>query len=251
MIFKSPLSFIRNVTKIYYQRSSFACLSSFIVENSSPPEKKTYALNSIGPLSFEILTILFGSMLGDGYMQKREGKCRFKFTQSLERKEYFFYLWELFSKAGYTSPSKPILKTSYNSKTKKRKSYYVFSTYSYGSFMWIHELFYKNNIKVVPLCIEDFLSPRALALWLMDDGCFLPQGGIKLCTHSFTFEEISFLCDVLNKKYQLKCTVQKFGISKSTKKQQYILYINKKSIPALREIVLPFLVPSMHYKVGL
>ena len=33
-----------------------------------------------------------------------------------------------------------------------------------------HELFYKDNIKVIPINLEKLLTARGLAYWIMDDG---------------------------------------------------------------------------------
>jgi hypothetical protein len=54
--------------------------------------------------------------------------------------------------------------------TKKTVYHYGFDSYSYASFNWIRGLFYKDKIKVVPMCIADYLSAKALAIWIMDDG---------------------------------------------------------------------------------
>jgi ubiquinol-cytochrome c reductase cytochrome b subunit len=67
----------------------------------------------------------------------------------------------------------------------------------------IHDAFYKifngQNTKVVPKNIADYLSPLALAVWIMDDGTC--QGsGVIISTNSFPKEEVQFLCDVLKKK---------------------------------------------------
>ena len=78
----------------------------------------------------------------------------------------------------------------------------------------------------------------------MDDGSRVGKG-LKLCTHSFTFEECSRLAFILFEKYQLKAVVQSAG-----KENQYIIYIWKESMPELRKLVKPYMVSSMLYKLG-
>jgi ubiquinol-cytochrome c reductase cytochrome b subunit len=60
-----------------------------------------------------------------------------------------------------------------------------FSTWTYTSFNWIHDIWYKDGIKRVPDCIDLYLTPLALAIWVMDDGCKVNKG-LKFSTNSFT-----------------------------------------------------------------
>jgi len=71
------------------------------------------------------------------------------------------------------------------------------------------------------------------------------RGGIVICTDSFTLEGNQLLQTVL---------VEKFGLSVSIQKRienVYRLYIQKKSRDRLVDLVKPFLISSMVYKVGL
>ena len=48
-------------------------------------------------------------------------------------------------------------------------------------------------------------------------------------------------------RYELKCSIH---IKKNPpKKVEYMIYISESSIAKLREIVLPYTCPSMHYKL--
>lgn len=221
-----------------------------VVKPTKQRKKPTFALNFIGPHDFETLCIIFGTLLGDAHIQKRRNSTRVSFRQCAAHKEHLFSLWEYFNNKGYTSASKPELKTYIHKKTKKRIDHYAFDTYSYASFNWIKDLFYKDKVKIVPNCIADYLSPRALAIWIMDDG-ERHGGGVRLNTQDFTKEEILFLGKVLFDKYKLKCTLHKSKYSERKKTQQYRLYISAKCLNILRSLVVPYLVPSMFYKVGL
>lgn len=119
-----------------------------------------------------------------------------------------------------------------------------FNTWTYSSFNWIHELFYTDGKnKNVPSNIFDYLTPLALAIWIMDDGGKIDQG-LKLSTNSFSFSDCNFLVKVLYDKFKLKASVQSAGVE-----NQYIIYIWKDSMPLLREIVLSYVHPSMKYKL--
>ena len=77
----------------------------------------------------------------------------------------------------------------------------------------------------------------------MDDGTF-KKPGIRIATYCFTKKEVELLVLALETKFKLKCTLQKNNIS-------YQIYIKKESIPLLKELILPYMVPSMLYKLGL
>jgi len=76
----------------------------------------------------------------------------------------------------------------------------------------------------------------------MDDGCWA-KPGVRIATNCFSLEEVKLLVKILNKLYSLQCTIQKID-------DRYSIYILKESIPRLRELVLPHMVPSMVYKLN-
>ena len=120
---------------------------------------------------------------------------------------------------------------------------YEFNTFTFRSFYWIHKMFYKNGKKVVPLNIYEYLTPLALAVWIMDDGG-RANSGLRIASNSFTIKEVELLNDVLNSKYCQETSIQKIGIN-----SQYSIYIKKNSINNLKNIVGPYIHPSMLYKL--
>jgi len=85
---------------------------------------------------------------------------------------------------------------------------YEFNTFTFRSFNWIYEMFYNKGKKVISLKIEKYLTPLALAVWIMDDGGWA-KPGTRIATNSFKLEEVEFLASVLRKNFDLDCTVQK------------------------------------------
>jgi ubiquinol-cytochrome c reductase cytochrome b subunit len=146
------------------------------------------------------------------------------------------------AEAGYCNDNKPVVTTRLGSKGVVRK-YVRFATWTYTSLNFIHDLFYQEGLKIVPKCISDYLSPLALAIWIMDDG-FKVAKGLKLCINSFSYSDCLFLVNVLNQKYGLKSSVHSAGPP-----EQYVIYIWKDSLPILRTIVNPYLHPCMKYKI--
>lgn len=179
-------------------------------------------------------------MLGDGYSEKRSGSTRFTFKQSSRHVEYLMWYHSFLADRGYCNPDKPSMKTTVG-KNGKVYFYYRINTYSSASFNWIYASFYPSAIKIVPQNIATYLTPFALAVWIMDDGG-AQNKGLMLCTYCFSKEDTLLLCSILEEKYALKCTIH----SKATGP---VIYIWPESMDKLCSIVLPYMIPSMAYKV--
>ena len=88
------------------------------------------------------------------------------------------------------------------------------------------------------------IPPVALAHWIMGDGTF---NGITLllCTDYYSIKEVVLLINVLVIKYNIYCTIRYYN-------QRYPrIYILKKCLPKVRQIVLSYMHSSMLYKLGI
>jgi ubiquinol-cytochrome c reductase cytochrome b subunit len=142
--------------------------------------------------------LLFGCLLGDCYGQKRSNSTRFAFKQCSANVEYLMWFHEFLASRGYCSPNKPVLKKTIV-KENKVYFYYRCQTYSYSSFNWIYDSFYLNGVKRVPENIQDYLTPFALAIWIMNDGR-VDQSGLRLSTNCFQEKDVLLLVSILEKK---------------------------------------------------
>ena len=197
----------------------------------------------IGPHNYEIVCIVIGSLLGDGSMEKDGNGSRFAFYQEKTNGEYLLWLHQVISSLGYCKPEIPVIQT--RKRTNGQIRYiYRFRTYTFSSFNWIYEQFYPNKRKVVPQIIHQYLSPLALAVWIMDDATLYKNKGLRFCTNCFTLKEVQYLAIVLEKKYSLNTSIHKTGVV-----NQYGLYIPKSSMAVLTKIVKPHIHPTMLYKL--
>ena len=116
--------------------------------------------------------------------------------------------------------------------------------------MWIYNLFYKKGKKIVPINIENFITPLTLAIWISEDGTFVPstggQGGVRIACNAFSLQEVKYLTNILQTKFNLDVTIQQIYL-----KNKYFIYIKKNSIIDLENLILPYLHNSMYYKLGL
>ena len=200
----------------------------------------------IGPHNKVVLDMIYGTLLGDGHAERRiKGNgTRVTFYQEGSHVSYLLWLHNSFYQLCYCNSKVPEIQTRLGSKGKVRKII-RFNTFTFSSFNWIHDLWYVNGVKVIPLDIEKYLSPLALAIWIMDDGGKVNKA-LKLSTNSYTYLECLLLIKVLFKNFKLKASIQSAGAATG---DQYQIYIWKESMPLLREIVLPYVHSSMKYKL--
>ena len=108
--------------------------------------------------------IIIGCMLGDLSAEKPSvnSNTRIQFKQSLKNKLYIEHLYSLFQE--YCG-SQPLILSNFDSRPNKMKEYKAikFQTLSLPCFNYYRNLFYnKKNIKVVPLNINELLTPKGL-----------------------------------------------------------------------------------------
>ena len=88
----------------------------------------------------------------------------------------------------------------------------------------------KKGKKVIPLNISEYLTPLALAVWVMDDGG-RANNGVRIAANSFTLKEVELLSDVLKSKYNLENTIQNISSAKRARSEKTnILYILKNNL---------------------
>jgi hypothetical protein len=92
--------------------------------------------------------------------------------------------------------------------------------------------------------VENFLSPLALAVWNLVDGCII-SSGLKIASNSFSKIEVLRLCNILQKNFNLKAKIISAG-----KPNQYNFYISKYPIETLTGNVGPYMQPSIYYKLN-
>lgn len=214
-------------------------------------KSRTRALYRIGPHNKEVLSIIICGMLGDWWADKIKGNTqpsvRFSIEQGINNSAYIHSLTLFLNNKGYCSNITPVLvKKVYQN---ERWFNYRLTLFTFTSLMWIYDSFYTENEgssgrkKIVPSWIGEYLTPLGLAHWIMQDGSRQVNQGISIATNNFSFKDCQFLCDILTKKYGLKCTVVKTG-----HEDQWKISIWKKSMPSLVALVKPYIINEMKYK---
>jgi hypothetical protein len=95
------------------------------------------AASRIGPHDEDIISAIVGSLLGDGYANRRsvEG-TRLCYRQSIVHKDYLFWLYDFFYSRGYCSNLEPRKYTRRIKKGGRIQEYYgyEFNTFTFRSF---------------------------------------------------------------------------------------------------------------------
>ena len=81
---------------------------------------------------------------------------------------------------------------------------YRLSIFTFTSLDWVYNGFYSETngftIKGIPSWIELYLTPLALAHWIMQDGSRQFGQGLYIATNSFTYSECVLLANILSTK---------------------------------------------------
>lgn len=205
----------------------------------------------------EIKEIIFGCLLGDGSLEKsiNSKNARFKFSQSLKAKEYFLQQFLLF-KPYFTDNYNYTNYTYLDKRTNKSYSTLSFSTKALPLFTMFYDLFYLNNNKKIPDQENlKFLTPLALAHWIMQDGSFHKNSkGIYLCTDYFNSSDTLRIATFLTQNFGLKCTTPKApkGKINTTREEKNLrIYISATNLVQVQTLVFKHMHPSFLYKIGL
>lgn len=188
--------------------------------------------------------IVIGKILGDGYINKTGN---LNFCQSIIQKEYIEHCYELFKK--YTRSG---IKTQNRQRNNVPLTVLCFDTKAifkeFINIFYRYDEVLKKRIKIIPENLNNLLTARGLAYWIMDDG-FKYNNTIGICTHSFTKQEVEYLKETLKKNFNLDCNIKTTKI-RDTGLVWYVLYINKECYFLLWKLVGEFIIPSMRYKFG-
>lgn len=222
-------------------------VGSYYVFISAFGSPKVNALSRIGPHPLIIVDYLIGLLLSDASLSKRGGPSitgsRLIFEQSLRNVDFFMQVHAVFERHGYCGAYRS--RERIGNLTPDVRTMYAFNSYTFSSWNWIYDLFYDSERKRhISPDLVNYLTPRALAVWIMGDGTYQREG-LVLCTDGFTHTEVELLCSMLRSRFDLVVKVTLSG------KKHPRIRIMKDSMPQLKSLVVPHMHPSMHYKLGI
>ena len=133
---------------------------------------------------------------------------------------------------------KPTILTRNDKRGFTTKTLY-FRTLAMPCLNYYHELFYPDKKKIIPRNLEEFLTARGLAIWIMDDGGKSVHNQTILHTRSYSKEEVLYLQFVLKRNFSLITRLEE------KTKDQWVIYIPVRQTIRLKDIVAPYLLTPL------
>ena len=133
LINKTLLNLNNGIYKLVPQMYIFIYILSFLFISPlqalgpRPNVSRLKGIYRIGPHNIDVISVIFGSLLGDAHGEKRASGTRICFFQEAKNISYLLYLHNFFSTKGYCNPEIPEITTRLGFKGKIRQ-YIRFST---------------------------------------------------------------------------------------------------------------------------
>jgi hypothetical protein len=186
------------------------------------------------------LGLIVGLILGDAYLKKgiNSTNVRIGFKQSIIN---FPFMWATYIGLAHYCNSLPRFEWAYLKSTGLRYGQLVLETRSYPVMNILYTLFIEDGKKIIREELYFYLSPIALAYWIMSYGVS-QQYGLLICTDNFSVPDVVRLINILKIRYDLNCSIH------YTKNKPRI-YIKADSMNKLRILVGPHIIPFSNYKL--
>lgn len=182
--------------------------------------------------------VLYGSLLGDMCISTTSKLYRVQINHGGEQEAYFDHKCKIFKNLLGKVNKTP----RYDKRTQKWYNRYAVRLLAHPKFNELHDLMYINGVKTVTKEWLDKVTPRGLAFWFMDDG----TNSGELATNSFSLEECKLIIKWFDEKWGIKCSLH---TQHKDTNPQYLVYILSKSRPTFYELVRPYFIDSMLYKL--
>jgi hypothetical protein len=184
--------------------------------------------NSEGSLTELEKQVLIGCLMGDATMRKKKNSL-IEFNHSFKQRILVDHLYGIFCRFVLTPPSARA--------GNGWRIAYRFTTRSLAVFNYFYDWFFPNGKKLIPLNLK--LTPRVLAYWIMDDGN-KSYRAMYLNTQKYKKVDQQRLIEKL----------EAMGIHASLNKDKiyWRIRISTFSVPKLKRLVWPYLLPQFYYK---
>ena len=192
-------------------------------------------------LSREQKSILFGIILGDGYLQKTGKKnARLRLEHGGNQKEYLF--WKV-KKLGKFFQGKPKYLERIHPISKRKYSYWRHQSQSTPYLGKLRKIFYPDGKKKIPEDLEKYLTSLTLAVWYMDDGYYYLRDRCSyLYLGNVSQQEAEIVAQNLLEKFDITTRVKE-------KKKGYAIYFSPKEAQKLKNIIKDHILYQFNYKL--
>ena len=198
--------------------------------------------------------IILGTLLGDGYLNKRGTNIRLQLVHGPEQAEYIKFKYDNLKNI---CTERGLKFETFNDKYSPtgKKHCWNFYTHKHEYLEFLYEKIYPNNKKQISEEILEKLTPLSLAIWLCDDGSLQKRKGkirkdgsqiyigarFIICTYSKNINIEKLICKKLKEIFNLNFSIQKHY-------DNFRLSCTTQEFKKLVEIVNPYIIDSMKYK---
>ena len=199
-------------------------------------------MNTYMSLTQKQHAIIIGAILGDSAIEKAWKNPRIRFAHSIRQKEYLFWKYAQLQNIS----SKPALIQEKHWKNVKIYESWQFNTHASDELQKYWREFYQDKKKIItPSLVELLKNPLSLAVWFIDDGYKRNDcNALRLSTDAFSMSEQKLLQSMLERNFHIPTKLHKKG-------KYWNIYIPQTSARRFVEIVKPYILPSMAYKIHL
>lgn len=185
--------------------------------------------NTVGSLSETQRSVIIGSLLGDGAMRCK-ANALIEFNHSIAQKDYVDWKFQQLVQLVRTPPR--------SRQGNGGRIAYRFVSLSLPELTPYYRTFYSGGHKTIP---DLTLTPLALAVWFMDDGS-KSYRAVYFNTQQFDAESQQRLLKILKEQWGIDAALNR-------DKTYYRIRVAVRSVPRLREIIGPHLLPQLAYKL--
>ncbi len=185
--------------------------------------------NTVGSLSEVQQSIIIGTLFGDGSMRCK-ANALLEVNHCFHQKNYVDWKYRHLMEFVRTPPSRR--------EGNGGRVAYRFVTRALPELTPYYRLFYAGGRKTIP---NVTLTPLALAVWFMDDGC-KSRSAVYLNTQQFGEDSQRELLQMLSSQCDIRATLNRDKIYQRIR-------ISVGSMPRFRELVEPYLLDDFKYKL--
>lgn len=194
-----------------------------------------YRILDIKDFTDDEFQVLYGTALGDTHLSNKEINISGSMVHCVKQKEFIEYKHKILER--FTTEVRE--KTQYDPRFKNPEyhSYYMYIKAS-KALNKLYPYVYKNQVKYINKEMLYKLNGLGIATWYMDDGSNRHYGYI-FCTNCFSKEDLLLIQQFFKEKYDINTTIRKDNV----------LYIKADSKQKFKDLVSPYIIDSMKYKL--
>jgi predicted DNA-binding protein YlxM (UPF0122 family) len=198
---------------------------------------RRYEILKQTPFNKKQKEFITGTLLGDGCIRKSGKLPRLCLVHSKKYEQYFH--WKI-------SQLDKHFNLWREQKDKRKNSTLLYTeTLQHNGLLEFYNWFYPNKTKIVPDNLDKYMTPYALAVWFLDDGTLNSGTNHRIHTNCFSYEDQLKLKHLLKRCFDLNCKIL------TRRDNQHILSFKRKDTVKLSNIIEPYVVPCMKYKLRL